>query len=431
MPKLQNIPASQVESLLEVCRLLTVTSDIDLLFLRIAEAVTAILSCERASIFLYDAQADELWTKVALQSEEIRIPAAKGIAGHSFRQNLVINVPDAYRDERFCREPDKNSGLTRTLLTVPMLDLTGSPVGVVQALNRTIGAFDGCDEVMLGLLANQAAMAFQRSCLQAAAVQAASFQREMELARSVQRALIPKVPVILPWAESDGWTQSADLTGGDCFDLWCTRAGKLGIFLGDASGHGLAPALVISQVRALVRALSEMDADPSRVLSAINARLTEDLEDGRFVTAFLGFLSEDGRLEWCSAGQGPFFLRTSMDSQLQVLKPSSPPLASGSDVQMQATSHADLQSGGMLAVTSDGILEAFDPSRKLFGSERLSHLLDALRTSPPGDFITAVRSAVQSWQNSTVPADDQTIIAVRRIAMPASSSRAKQDIERE
>jgi serine phosphatase RsbU (regulator of sigma subunit) len=415
MSELENIPASQIRSLLEVGRLLTVTADIDLLFLRIAQAVTSILSCERASIFLYDASTDELWTKVALQSGEIRVPAGVGIVGHAFRQNLVINVPDAYSDKRFCSEPDRQSGLTRNLLTVPMLDLTGTPVGVVQALNRISGAFDPPDAVMLQLLANQAAVAFQRWCLQASAVKAASLEREMALARAVQLALIPKSPLVLPYAEADGWTQSADLTGGDCFDFWPTPAGSLGVFIGDASGHGIAPALVISQVRTMIRSLSELDSDPARILMKVNSRLAEDLEKGSFVTAFLGFLEPGGRLNWFSAGQAPIFLRASFDLPLQILDASIPPLASSAQMTAAGCEIAELQPGGMLTVVSDGILEALDGSDHQFGKSRIIQLMDALRGNPPGDFITAVRSAVQAWQKSATPRDDQTILAIGRI----------------
>jgi serine phosphatase RsbU (regulator of sigma subunit) len=424
MSQIDNVPAHQIEALLEVGLLLTVTPDIDLLFLRITQAVTAILDCQRASIFLHDPERNELWTKVALHSEEIRIPATAGIAGHSFTENRVINVPDAYQDKRFFSEPDGNTGLTRTLLTVPMLDLAGNPVGVLQALNHNSGPFDRSDEVMLQLLANQTAVAFQRWRLQIAAVEAARLQREMELAKNVQLALIPKVPWNLSWVETDGWMQSADSTGGDGFDLWCTRSGKLGIFLGDASGHGLAPALIIAQVRALVRTLSEINSDPCWILAAINARLAEDLEKDRFVTAFLGFLTEQGRLEWCSAGQGPFFLRTSIDSPLQVLGASTLPLTVMPNIESDIPEHAQMEPGGTLTIVSDGIVEAFDPCRNQFGSMRVSRLLDAHRHSPLGDFITAMRTAVENWQGSTPPKDDQTIVVVRRSSAAKSQNSA-------
>ncbi|MDP9173271.1 MAG: SpoIIE family protein phosphatase [Planctomycetota bacterium] len=414
MPDVGHIPASDFNALLEVCRLLTVTSDIDLLFRRIAEAVTSILRCERASIFLFDAATDELWTKVALQSDEIRVPAGVGIVGHSFKQNRIINVADAYSDARFNPEPDHHSGLTRNLLSVPMLDLTAAPVGVVQALNKD-SPFDERDELMLQLLANQAAVAFQRGQLQLEAVRAAYLQREMELAKTVQVGLIPKTPLVLPWAECDGWTQSADLTGGDCFNFWPAGDGRLGIFMGDASGHGLAPAMIIAQVATLVRALSDFEFDPFRILSKVNARLWNDLEAGRFVTAFLGFLSYDGQLEWFSAGQGPIFFRRSGCSPLELIHAPAPPLAVTEAFVGSGVMRTQLETGGTISMISDGILDAFDGRHQLFGSERVVWLMDEMRNRLPGEVISAVREAVQTWQGSKSPADDQSILVVRRI----------------
>ena len=95
----------------------------------------------------------------------------------------------------------------------------------------------------------------------------------------------------------------------------------MGIFLGDASGHGLAPALVISQTRTLIRSLSEINCDPYWVLNRVNQRLSNDLEPGRFVTAFLACLAADGQLHWCSAGHGPMFLRPRPDAPLTTTRP--------------------------------------------------------------------------------------------------------------
>src|SRR4051812_38875252 len=100
------ISTTQLKQLLDVTRLLTVTADLDLLLRRIAEAACALLGCERASIFLYDAKTEQLWTKVALHSQEIRVPCGAGIVGHAFKTNSLVHVPKPYEDPRFNPEPD-------------------------------------------------------------------------------------------------------------------------------------------------------------------------------------------------------------------------------------------------------------------------------------------------------------------------------------
>src|SRR5262245_26468317 len=226
------ISTAQMKRVLDVTRLLTVTADLDLLLLRMAESACDIMACERASIFLYDAKADQLWTKVALHSNEIRVPSGAGIVGAAFKSNTLLHVPDPYSDPRFNRGPDERSGFrTRNLLTCPMLDLAGKPVGVVQAVNKRSGPFVSSDEALIQLLSDQAGVAFQRYNLQQEAIQeakrATSFQREMELALDVQQAMIPDQAPQIAGIEAAGYTRAASITGGDCYDLWRTADGRL------------------------------------------------------------------------------------------------------------------------------------------------------------------------------------------------------------
>src|SRR3954454_12156441 len=89
-------PAEKMREVLELSRLLAVTADLEHLLMEIAKAVQALLGAERASIFLYDAGTDELWTKVALGASEIRVPSSAGIVGYVFKTNKLLNIPDAY-----------------------------------------------------------------------------------------------------------------------------------------------------------------------------------------------------------------------------------------------------------------------------------------------------------------------------------------------
>src|SRR5262249_41806200 len=157
-------------------------------------------------------------------------------------------------------------------------------------------------------------------------VQAAELKHEMDLAQKVQAAMIPQEPPRIAGLTAVGWMRPASVTGGDCYDLWRMEDGRMGIFVGDASGHGIAPAIVVSQARTLIRALAEINCDPTWLLTRTNARLANDLEIGRFVTVFLGCLSPDGLLQWCSAAHGPIFLRPSASETVRVLEPGGPPV---------------------------------------------------------------------------------------------------------
>jgi len=248
------------------------------------------------------------------------------------------------------------------------------------------------------------------------ATEVAIFSREMELAQQVQLALIPTKAPDIEGLQVEGWALAADLTGGDCYDFWQLQDGRLAVLLADASGHGLAPAMIVSQVRTLVRTLSEFESHPHGLLTRVNDRIAADLEGSRFVTAFLGFFSPDGKLHFASAGHGPMYWCPNNDSPLQELDTTGLPLG------IQAPWIADdigppveLTASGMLAVFSDGLFEAPAPNGQQFGVQRVKDILTQTRGQPCATIIAGLRTAVQKWQGTTNPKDDQTIVIVRRI----------------
>ncbi len=409
------ISAGQMRLVLDVSRMLAVTSDLDVLLNRIAESVTALLDCDRASIFLHDPKADELWTKVALQSQPIRINSTAGIVGAAFRSNQVLIVPEPYKDPRFNPEPDRRSGfVTRNILAAPMVDIRDKPIGVLQAINKSSGSFMETDAAMLQLLADQAGVAIQRYQLQQAAVDSTALRREMELAKRVQEAMIPTRRPDVPGLEAAGWTRAASINGGDCFDLWKLPDGRLGVLVADASGHGIAPALVVTQTRALIRTLCDTEPDPMKLLLRVNARLVHDLDTGRFVTAFLCFASGDGWLHWCSFGHGPLML-TAPNSAARELQANLPPLGIVSDPVGQATGPVRLELGGALVVATDGITEAFNPAGDMFGASKVLQAMNGFQSSLDAA-ISSVQKAVAQWQQRDEPKDDQTLVIVKRVS---------------
>jgi phosphoserine phosphatase RsbU/P len=412
------ISAGQMKDILAVSRLFAVTADLESLLLKIAYFACNLLRCERASIWLHDPQNNELFTTVILQAKQLRVPASTGIVGAAFNTNRVVTVHSAYDDPRFNPSGDKATGfVTRSLMAIPMVDIDGHPVGVIQAVNKIEHQFTHQDESLVQLLADQAGVAIQRHKLQMIAREAAELQHEMALAKTVQQGLLPKYLPEMPGFDLFGWAKAASTTGGDCYDLWALSDGRLGIFLADASGHGLAPALVVSQARTLVRALCEnlsLASTPHDILSRVNQRMSDDLDPSRFVTAFLGFLAPDGQLQWQSAGHGPILIRSSANEPIQALEAVVPPINILSELPDEPPDPMQLQSGGMLAVMSDGIFESFSPTRELFGVERVMESLLQTQTESAEKATHCLLKSIVDWQQHDQPTDDQTIILLNR-----------------
>ena len=142
--------------------------DLDNLLGLIAETMTQALDAERATIFLVDVDRGELWSTVALGSDEIRVPIGVGIAGAVAETGATINIPDAYADERFNQEIDRRSGFrTHSLLTFPMRSRAEAAriLGVFQVINKRGGPFTEDDEEMGAALASSAAVAVENAQL--------------------------------------------------------------------------------------------------------------------------------------------------------------------------------------------------------------------------------------------------------------------------
>ncbi len=416
MDDLDSSKTRQIKQVLDVSRLLAVTAELDPLLTQLAEAATSLLGCERASIFLHDSDKNELWTKIALQAKsEIRIAADRGIVGEAFTRNHVADCPDAAHDPRFHREFDQRMGFsTRNLLAAPMRDLDGMPLGVVQAINKKNGPFMAEDRWLIQLLAEQAGAAIQNYRLHATAMEIVSLRREMDMAREVQEELIPESAPVIPGLEAAGKMVTASTTGGDCFDLWKTSDGRLGILLADASGHGMPAALVVSQVRTLVRVLAQSQFDPAAILRAINARLWEDLELGRFVTAFVGFLDSSGELTWSSAGHGPLFFRASANSPVEPKAALLPPVACAADMASIPPEKFQMDPGGLIALLSDGILDVRTPDQRWLGPEPLLEALRHQSGQKPAEIVDTLFEVATAWQQRTMPIDDQTAVVITR-----------------
>ncbi|WP_333803831.1 HD domain-containing phosphohydrolase [Sulfurospirillum sp.] len=162
-----NTAEKQLAILLEFGKVINRTKSLDDVLESMANFARDILQADRCSIFVYDKQKDELWSKVAHGTKPIRISTKQGVAGYAALSKETQIVVDAYNDYRFNREVDKATGyLTQTILSVPLLDNQENTIGVFQALNKKDeGIFTNIDAELLLLISNYAASAIENAIL--------------------------------------------------------------------------------------------------------------------------------------------------------------------------------------------------------------------------------------------------------------------------
>lgn len=399
---------------LDVTRHLAVTNSLDKLLTSMVDATCQVLDCERATIFLYDARTDELFSRVAKGTDGIRFSASRGIAGACAKQRQASNIPDAYADSRFNREFDRKTGfLTRNLLTVPLESLDGQLIGVLQCINKQDGPFSKSDEELANVLAAQAGVALHRAWLLEQEAERQRMAAALKIARDIQQNLFPKKNPVVAGYEIAGWNQPADETGGDAFDFVPLPDGRLAVFLADATGHGIGAALVIAQCRSLLRAMLTVTQDLSIIVARVNRLLADDLADSKFVTAFLGILDPKGnRLEYYSCGQGPILVTQGDRAELR--DASAPPFAVIDDYPFEAPECVNFGPGDMLVLLTDGFYETANPEGTLFGSERVVEIVQSNHQGSVGGLISKLHMQTQEFQQGGRQGDDLTAVLIRR-----------------
>ncbi|MCP4376712.1 MAG: SpoIIE family protein phosphatase [bacterium] len=406
---------ANLQKVLDITRVMVATFDLSDLLQLIIDRSMELLDAERASVFLYEAETNELVSIVAAGSGEIRFPADRGLAGATAQSKSTINVPDAYSDDRFDSSTDRKSGFrTRNILSMPLCDHQGGLVGVLQVLNKRGGAFGDADVDLAETLGAQAGVALQRAKLIEHYVAKQEMQRAMEIAREIQRALLPSGPPEIAGFDVAGFSESADDTGGDTFDFLELQDGRWLLAVADASGHGVGPALVIAQTRAMLRAIGMQGHDVSEVLSTANNLLCRDLQ-GRFVTCFLGMVDPTtGGMSYASAGHGPLLFYDYQHDEFDELGATGLPMGIMDDADYEKIIGKQFASGDFAAITTDGFFEAANLEGEMYGMERLRNLLRENRDLTSAEMILKLCKSVEDFARGTKQADDLTVIIAKK-----------------
>ena len=413
----RQLQAAALNRILDVTRKLAAPFDLDTMLKEVVDAARNILDADRGTVFLYDGATDELFIKVATGMDAIRIPADKGIVGECARTRKLINVPDCYADERFNRAIDKKTGYrTRCMLTIPLIGYEDSLIGVLQILNKNDGIFDDQDEFVAQALAAQAAVVLHRVKMTEAIIASEKLGQEITVARDVQMGTLPKRMPAVSGYDIAGTFTPTDQTGGDLYDFVPVSDRQLFVLMGDATGHGIGPALSATQVRAMLRVALRLGANLDDAFRHINDQLVEDLPDDRFVTAFFGLLDADRHeMKFHSGGQGPIMHYHAATADYSWYEPSTFPLGYINQDDLGAARAVTLEPGDVLGLISDGIFEYENEAGEQFGQLGLKRVVDELHAGSMDELVRNIMGETYSHGGTVPQADDITIVLIRRI----------------
>ena len=243
-----------------------------------------------------------------------------------------------------------------------------------------------------------------------------TLQQDLEIARKIQGRLLPSKPQI-PGFDFEIFYRPAGEVGGDFYDFLPMSDGRIGLLVADASGKGLAGALLMVEARAMIRAMASMTASPREILTAVNRILVRDLEKGRFVTAFLALLDPAKRtLTMANAGHTPLLLCREVGKTVVEVQAKGPVLGvvpDGKFGEMVAEESTDLYPGDRVLLYSDGVSELMNPVNEEFGMERLETWLRVNAHLWSEDAIRSLADALEVHRAGQQQSDDITILTCR------------------
>ena len=237
---------------------------------------------------------------------------------------------------------------------------------------------------------------------------------EMRGARQIQRRLFPTGPPKLPGLEIAGAAFPASATGGDYFDYLPMPDGSWGIVIGDVSGHGLGPALLMADIRAYLHLLTETHSDVGNILKQANDALSRDTEAEHFIT--LAFARLDPRTRsYCYTGAGhpSAHVIDPLGKVRIVLASDHMPLGMGVDGEFHSAPEITLRPGEIVLMLTDGVTEAFNPHHDMFGISRALEVVQANHNRSAEEVVAALYQAVQSFCCGHPQQDDITVVVIK------------------
>lgn len=244
----------------------------------------------------------------------------------------------------------------------------------------------------------------------------ADLDREIQIAHEIQSSTLPGFMPDVPGYDFAGRFWPTDRTGGDTFDVVSIQDDTVFILLGDATGHGIGPALSALQVQSMFRVALRLDADLDDAFRHVNDQMVEDLPDGRFVTAVFGLLNTDThQWRWHSAGQGPILHYHLAEDRCEWFEPSCYPMGFIEHDQSMPSRLLHLKQGDILALITDGIYEYENVTGEQFGMDRVATLVRKHGHRPMAELMEVIKDAALAFGGEAPQLDDITIVLVQRM----------------
>lgn len=247
-----------------------------------------------------------------------------------------------------------------------------------------------------------------------------SLKNDLEIAREIQQAMLPKAAFQAAGIEAFGMTRPANTVGGDFYDVIPLGDGRVLITLGDVAGKGSPAALLMALLLAMLRTLVDEGLEPAELVTRLNVQVMKQAPSTRFITLFLGvFDPASGDLTFVNAGQNPPLIRRAAAradtrSRFEWLREGGVALGMFERSQY-SVGRTTLNPADVLVMYSDGITEAENPAGQPFDEQGLVGVVDTTSWGSAKELGWATFEAVERHTQERRLLDDLTVLVVRRL----------------
>jgi PAS domain S-box-containing protein len=379
-----------------------------------AEAMVRHLGAAFARIWMLNERTDVLELRASagmythLDGPHSRVPVGQLKIGRIAQQRRPHLTNDVQRDP-WVSDPEwaRREG---------MVAFAGHPLMVGE---RLLG--------VVALFARQPLSDFTRKALAAAADHIAggiqhrhtrealrATEAEFRIARRIQQQLFPRTPLAVAGFDVGGASHPAEATGGDYFDYIPLCDGAVAVAVGDVSGHGLGPALLMASLRATLRALARVHADVGEIVRLANRALNGDAGE-QFVTLFLARLDPQSHsLVYASAGHETGYLLNRAGRVRLTLESTGAPLGVFPDAAFAVSGAVRLEPEEFVLLLTDGVKDALAPDGTRFGPDRALAIARLYRRDPATHIVTNLYHAVRAFTQETAQDDDISAVVIKR-----------------
>ena len=394
----------ELESLYDIGLSIAGTLNIDEVADEILFRMISLTNARRAALFLRDGNRFVLFRSFGdvhteFLDQDLVASLEKEGQPLSFKENLDCIFP---RCSAFVAVPVRGNN---------------SMIGVLAAADResrdgTIGAFGAEELRLLGLFASQAAIALENARLHREALEKQAMQRDLELAATIQSAILPKSIPAVAGIDLAALSKPARQVGGD-YHAFVEREGVVTMIVADVAGKSIPAALLVSALHAAIQLLFAEGRELGDVATELNKHLHRWSAENKFVTLIMVSIDRDSdTLEFVNAGHNPCYVASG--GKLEQLKAHGLPIGILSQSRYM-TQRRPFPKDSTVILYSDGITEAEDVAGEEFENGRLEEILRASDGVSAGELRDRIARAVDAFVGAAPQKDDQTLVIARRV----------------